>query len=71
MGKDIPKSSVLGIIPKKIDVKIGVSEIIGKKFDIYIKTLLNILEENNISIYKNSKNISLSDIIKEFKNPKR
>ncbi len=71
MGKETPKSSVLGIVPKIIDVEIGLSNLIVKKFDIYIKTLLAILEKEGISIQQNSSTISLSHIIEEFKNPKR
>ena len=68
MGKDIPKSSVLGIIPSKIDVDIKLSDILIEKFPTYISTLLNILEKNDI---KNKKvnNITLSTIVENFKNP--
>jgi hypothetical protein len=71
MGKDIPKSSVLGIIPNIIDVEIGLSEIMINKFDTYVKTLLNILEKEGVTVVKNSSIITLFDIIEEFKNPKR
>lgn len=71
MDKDIPKSSVLGIIPEIIDVEIGLSDLITNKFDIYVKTLLDILEKEGITINRNSSTITLSNIIEEFKNPKR
>ena len=71
MGKDIPKSSVLGIIPKIIDVEISLSDIMKEKFDIYIKTLIDILASEGIKCLKNSSTISLSNIIKEFRNPTR
>jgi hydrogenase maturation protease len=71
MGRDIPKSSVLGIIPDIINVEIGLSNIIFNKFDIYIKTLLDILEKEKIVVTKKSSIITLSNIIEEFKNPKR
>jgi hydrogenase maturation protease len=70
MGKEIPKSSVVGIIPQIIDVEIGLSTLIYEKFDIYIKTILNILEKEGIRAKKCS-STSLSSIIEEFKNPKR
>ncbi len=69
MGKPIPKSSVLGIIPHKIEVAIELSDILTQKFDIYIKTLLSILENNQIKIDKIN-DISLLEIIENFKNPK-
>jgi len=69
MGKDIPKSSVLGIIPKEIDVYIGLSNVIEEKFLIYVDTLLKILKDLDIKINKNKKLISLENIIENFKNP--
>ena len=71
MDRDIPKSSVLGIIPEIIDVEIGLSDLMIKKFDIYIKTLLEILEKEGISVKRNSSIITLLNIIEEFRNPKR
>jgi hydrogenase maturation protease len=71
MDRDIPKSSVLGIIPEIIDVEIGLSDLMIDKFDIYIKTLLEILEKEGISVKRNSSIITLLNIIEEFKNPKR
>ena len=71
LDKNIPKSSVLGIIPDVIDVEIGLSEIMINKFDTYVKTLLNILEKEGVTVIKNSSIITLFDIIEEFKNPKR
>ncbi len=71
MGKEIPKSSVLGIIPKSINIKIGLSDVINEKFNVYIETLLNILKKESITVKKNSSIIKLSDIIEEFRDPKR
>ena len=71
MGKKIPKSSVLGIIPQTIDVEIALSDLLNKKFDTYVNTLINILKKEGIEVNKNSLDISLADIIEEFKNPKR
>ena len=71
MDKEVPKSSVLGIIPAIIDVEIALSNLLSKKFDTYIGTLLNILKEEGIKVKKNSSIITLDNIIEEFKNPKR
>ena len=71
MDRDIPKSSVLGIIPEIIDVEIGLSDLMIEKFDIYIKTLLEVLEKEGIAVKRNSSIITLSNIIEEFRNPKR
>jgi hydrogenase maturation protease len=70
MGKDIPKSSVIGIIPKEIDVFIGLSSIMKSKFTTYITTILKIIESNGIKIEKIG-TTSLDEIIAAFINPKR
>jgi len=68
MGKELPESSVLGIVPKEIDVEIGLSETLKKKFDVYIQTLLTILEDFDIKVQKNT-TTPLTKIIEEFKIP--
>lgn len=69
MGKELPKSSVLGIIPKKIDVCIGLSDLMKDKFQAYIESLLGILKEQNFQIIPKKEFISLEEIIEVFKNP--
>ncbi|QOP46792.1 HyaD/HybD family hydrogenase maturation endopeptidase [Sulfurimonas paralvinellae] len=69
MGKDIPQSSVVGIIPEKIDVFIGLSQTMKKNFHTYINTVLNILKKENIIYKKNQQTISIENIIDMFKNP--
>lgn len=69
MGKEIPKSSVLGIVPKEIDVHIGLSDALSSKFDTYVENLLIILEQENIKITKNTELKNLEDVIEKFKNP--
>jgi len=69
MDKPLPKSSVLGIIPKEIDVYIGLSDLLTEKFDTYVTTLLKILEDNSVVATKNKKHIPLKSIIYQFSNP--
>ncbi len=69
MGKEKPKSSVLGIVPEIIDVEIGLSNTMQNRFETYIDTLLKILEQLSISQEKNTLTFSLEEIIAEFKNP--
>jgi methanogenic corrinoid protein MtbC1 len=69
MGRDIPKSSVVGIIPQEIDVEIALSDLMYKKFDVYIKTIIDILKKRGIDVKKNPSTITLSKIIERFKNP--
>ncbi len=69
MGKPLPESSVLGIVPHIIDVEIGLSEAMREKFDTYIETLLKILKEFNIEVVEKSERVLLETIIEKFKNP--
>lgn len=69
MGKELPISSVLGIVPKEIDVAIGLSEVLHARFDIYIQTLLEILKSFEIQTTPHAMKISLDAIIEAFENP--
>jgi len=71
MGKELPESSVLGIVPAKIDVTIGLSKEMTKQFDTYIEKLIEIVQGLGIEVAKKTKGITLEEIIKEFKDPKR
>jgi hydrogenase maturation protease len=71
MGKDIPKSSVLGIVPKVIDVKIDLSDTLKDKFNVYIDTLLKIIKSYDIKIKEKEKKTTLNDIFEDFRNPQR
>jgi len=72
MGKELPTSSVLGIIPHTIDVTISLSKTIEEKFPTYITTVLQILEkEYGIKSEKKERGKTLQQIIEEFKDPVR
>lgn len=70
-GKKIPKSSIIGIVPKKIDVSIGLSQVLYNAFYRYIDIILQILEKEGIVSQKKEHTVSLEKIIESFKNPKR
>jgi len=71
MGKELPKSSVLGIVPKEINVKIGLSTEMRQQFDTYIEKLLEIIKNLDIKVIEKKEKSSLEQIIEEFKNPQR
>ena len=72
MGKELPESSVLGIVPAKIDVKIGLSDTMHKQFAVYVEKLLEIIQGFGISVEKKDTNtVTLDAIIEEFINPQR
>lgn len=69
MGKELPKSSLLGIVPEIIYVEIALSVTLKEKFNSYIESLLKIINTEGINYEKNSSIVTLSSIIDEFKNP--
>jgi hydrogenase maturation protease len=70
LGKPLPRSSVLGIVPHTVRVHIGLTPQLHKQFDAYIGTIVKILEREGFLVVKNSEEISLEMIIEAFKNPR-
>ena len=66
-GKPIPKSTLLGIIPKHITFDIDLSNTLKKEFANYINTALNYLKKEGIEASKKNNEICLEDIIKEVR----
>ncbi|MBU0632726.1 HyaD/HybD family hydrogenase maturation endopeptidase [bacterium] len=71
MGKPLPQSSVLGIIPKTVEIGIGLTPEIKNVFSTYIDNVIKILEKNSIGVIKKENIIELETIIENFKNPAR
>jgi len=69
MGKPLPKSSVLGIIPKTIDLHIGLSTLMHERFSSYIQTITSVLKKEGFTIKKKDVEVSLETIIGELANP--
>jgi len=69
MGKELPRSSVVGIIPQHIDVQIGLSDILEKKFLTYINTIVNILKNEAVEVTQKERKLTLKEIIKNFQDP--
>ena len=71
MNKPLPKSSVLGIIPKIVEVDIGLTQEMKETFSIYIETIIDILKKENIVVTPKKSIVNLETVIELFKNPKR
>ena len=69
LGKPLPKSSVLGIVPKTVEVNIGLTQEMKDSFSAYIDTIIKILEEE-IIVTKKEAFFDLETIIEFFKDPK-
>lgn len=69
MGKELPTSSILGIVPHRVEVEIGLTEILEARFETYIETALSILQKNGINATPQTQQNSLKNIIEAFRNP--
>ena len=50
MGKPLPESSVLGIVPERVEVGIGLTDTLAGRFDTYLKTALDLIAARGIDI---------------------
>jgi hydrogenase maturation protease len=71
LGKPLPQSSVLGIVPHTVKVHIGLTPQLQKRFNAYIETVIKILEREEFVAVKSSEEITFEMIVEEFKNPQR
>lgn len=75
MGKPIPSTSVIGIVPELITVEIGLSDTLQTHFSRFIQTVITILEQSSAqcspSALTDHAHYSLNAIIEHFKNPER
>lgn len=71
MGHPLPESNVIGIIPHSITFHMGLSPQLEKRFDDYIKTVINYLKTIGIEAASKASFTSLTEIIEEFKYPSR
>ncbi|MGZ8548695.1 MAG: HyaD/HybD family hydrogenase maturation endopeptidase [Sulfuricurvum sp.] len=71
MGKPLPKSNVLGIVPATISFRMGLSKELREHFNNYINTAINYLKTLNIDATPKDSFKSLIEIIEEFKYPSR
>jgi len=71
MGHPLPESNVIGIIPQSITFHMGLSAELEKRFDDYIKTVINYLKTIGIEAVFNASSTNLTEIIEGFKYPSR
>lgn len=69
MGKPLPVSNVLGIVPKSITFRMGLSDELFERFTSYITAVLNYLKTIGIDGSPKEIQKSLNEIIEEFKYP--
>jgi hydrogenase maturation protease len=70
LSENMAQTTVISIVPKDIvSVEVALSDELKNSWEQYIKTILSKLEELNIKIVKNNKNLTLDDILNIFANP--
>lgn len=69
MGRPLPASAVLGIVPKTVGLRIGLTTLMKKRFPAYIETVIGILEKEHVTVEKKAGGASLEEIIDAFQNP--
>ena len=71
MGKPLPKSNVLGIVPANISFRMGLSEELNAKFEGYIGVIVEYLKSCDIEVVQKESPQTLLEIIDTFKYPTR
>lgn len=71
MGYPLPESNVIGIVPRSIAFRMGLSDALAERFNSYINTVINHLKTLGIDATPKETCTSLSDIIEAFKYPSR
>jgi len=66
-GKELPKATVLGIVPEHITFDIDLSDGLKEAFDGYIKVVLGFLEKEGISAQLRENCLSLDELIKDVR----
>ncbi|MCX6074945.1 MAG: HyaD/HybD family hydrogenase maturation endopeptidase [Campylobacterales bacterium] len=69
MGKGLPESNVMGIVPKSISFHMGLSDEITAQFETYITAIVGYLRTCEITVKKNESTQTLLEIIDTFKYP--
>jgi hydrogenase maturation protease len=66
-GKELPKATVLGIVPQHVTFEIDLSQTLKEAFEGYIRVALNFLKQEGIEAIQKEKNLSLEEIIKDVR----
>ena len=67
MGKPLPESSVVGIVPKEVTVDVGLSAALRDAFGRYVDVVVSLLRQENIRVLENENTLTLETIIERFR----
>lgn len=71
MGRPLPESNVMGIVPARITFHMGLSEELTRRFETYIASIIAYLQTCGIDVVKKESTKTLSEVIDTFKYPSR
>lgn len=71
MGKPLPESNVLGIIPKSISFHMGLSDELMGQFETYVSAILSYLKSCDVEVTPKERTLTCTEIIELFKYPAR
>lgn len=69
MGLPLPKSNVLGIVPKSITFRMGLSDRLRGQFETYITAVLKYLKSCDVEVTSKETVLTCEEIIEAFKHP--
>ena len=69
MGESLPSSNILGIVPKNITFRMGLSDDITARFETYITEIIGYLQTCEITVTKKVSGQTLLQIIDRYKYP--
>jgi hydrogenase maturation protease len=71
MGKPLPESSVVGIVPERVEVRMGLSKSLVHAFERYIAVILDVLRASGVDIRPCDTPRPLENVIASFQTPGR
>lgn len=71
MGKPQPESSVLGIVPERVEVRMGLTETLRDAFEKYIYVAVDLLRASGIAVTRKEPLRPLDTVIYDFQAPPR
>ena len=69
LGKEAPRSNVIGIVPESISFEIGLSDTLANAFNLFVGALLADLGQKGATPLLNEDAIPLEEIVERFKDP--
>jgi len=67
MGHALPEASILGIVPERVEVRIGLSQTLASTFERYIDSVVAIVRKAGVTVVQNDTLQPLETVIASFR----